>query len=188
MRIIIAITGASGVIYGIRLLEILASRDVETYLIVSETAKKIISIETEHDPTYIESLATRVFSNDDMTAPIASGSFKFDAMVIIPCSMKTLGMIANGIADNLITRAADVAIKEGRKLILVPRETPLSAIHLENMLKLAKLGVVILPACPAFYHEPSKIRDLVDFIIGKVLDQLGIEHSLFKRWSGEVLP
>ncbi len=183
-----AITGASGVIYGIRLMEVLANKNVETYLIMSETAKKIISIETDQDPSYIESLATRVFLNTDMTAPIASGSFKFDAMVIVPCSMKTLGMIANGIADNLITRAADVAIKEGRKLILVPRETPLNAIHLENMLKLARLGVVILPACPGFYHEPERIMDLVDFIVGKILDQLGIEHSLYKRWSGEVLP
>lgn len=189
MRIVIAITGASGAIYGIRLLEVLSRRkDVESLLIISKTAEKIIHIETDYDPSYVKSLATRYFEPDDMTAPIASGSYKFDAMVVIPCSMKTLSAIANGYAESLIVRAADVAIKENRKLILVPRETPLSAIHLENMLKLARLGVIILPASPAFYHEPEKIMDLVDYIVGKVLDQLGIPHDLFEAWSGVMLP
>ena len=189
MRIIIAITGASGAIYGIRLLEILSDRqDIETYLVISPPAEEIIKVETDYDPSYVKSLATRYFDSNDLTAPIASGSFLFDAMVIIPCSMKTLSAIAHGYSSNLITRAAEVTLKEKRKLILVPRETPLSAIHLENMLKLAKIGVVILPACPGFYHLPKKITDLIDFIVGKVLDQLDIEHDLYKRWSGLMLP
>jgi len=189
-RIVVAMTGASGVIYGIRFLEALSELrgDIEIDLIISKVAENIIRIETEYDPSYVKSLATRVFNPGDLTAPIASGSYLFEAMVIIPCSMKTLSAIANGYSENLITRAADVALKEKRKLILVPRETPLSPIHLENMLKLARLGVVILPACPGFYHGPKKISDLVDFIVGKVLDQLGIEHDLFERWSGEILP
>ena len=189
-RIVVAMTGASGVIYGIRFLETLSELrgDIEIDLIISKVAENIIRIETEYDPSYVKSLATRVFNPGDLTAPIASGSYLFEAMVIIPCSMKTLSAIANGYSENLITRAADVALKEKRKLILVPRETPLSPIHLENMLKLARLGVVILPACPGFYHGPKKISDLVDFIVGKVLDQLGIEHDLFERWSGEILP
>jgi len=189
-RIVVAMTGASGVIYGIRFLETLSELrgDIEIDLIISKVAENIIRIETEYDPSYVKSLATRVFNPGDLTAPIASGSYLFEAMVIIPCSMKTLSAIAYGYSENLITRAADVALKEKRKLILVPRETPLSPIHLENMLKLARLGVVILPACPGFYHGPKKISDLVDFIVGKVLDQLGIEHDLFERWSGEILP
>lgn len=189
-RIVVAMTGASGVIYGIRFLETLSELrgDIEIDLIISKVAENIIRIETEYDPSYVKSLATRVFNPGDLTAPIASGSYLFEAMVIIPCSTKTLSAIAYGYSENLITRAADVALKEKRKLILVPRETPLSPIHLENMLKLARLGVVILPACPGFYHGPKKISDLVDFIVGKVLDQLGIEHDLFERWSGEILP
>jgi len=189
-RIVIALTGASGVIYGIRLLEELSRVDekIETITIISEVAEEIIRIETDYDPSYVKSLANRVFSPKDLTAPVASGSYLFDAVVIIPCSMKTLGAIANGFANNLIVRVAEVAMKERRKLILVPRETPLSSIHLENMLKLSRAGVMILLACPAFYHKPRKISDLIDYIVGKVLDQLNIEHDIFKRWSGEILP
>lgn len=190
MRLVVAITGASGVVYGIRLLEVLSGmqEDIELYVILSQAAENIIRVETEYDPSYIKSLATKTFEPQDLTAPIASGSFLFDAMIIIPCSMKTLSAIANGYSSNLIVRAAEVAIKEGRKLILVPRETPLSPIHLENMLKLAKIGVTILPASPGFYHQPKRITDIIDFIVGKVLDQLKIKHDLFERWSGEMLP
>jgi len=190
MRLVVAITGASGVVYGIRLLEVLSGmqEDIELYVILSQVAENIIRVETEYDPSYIKSLATKTFEPQDLTAPIASGSFLFDAMIIIPCSMKTLSAIANGYSSNLIVRAAEVAIKEGRKLILVPRETPLSPIHLENMLKLAKIGVTILPASPGFYHQPKRITDIIDFIVGKVLDQLKIKHDLFERWSGEMLP
>lgn len=190
MRLVVAITGASGVVYGIRLLEVLSGmqEDIELYVILSQAAENIIRVETEYDPSYIKSLATKTFEPQDLTAPIASGSFLFNAMIIIPCSMKTLSAIANGYSSNLIVRAAEVAIKEGRKLILVPRETPLSPIHLENMLKLAKIGVTILPASPGFYHQPKRITDIIDFIVGKVLDQLKIKHDLFERWSGEMLP
>ncbi len=189
-RIVVALTGASGAIYGIRLLEVLSNVDdnIEVIVIISGAAEEIIRIETDYDPSYVKSLANRVFSPKDFTAPVASGSYYFDAAVIIPCSMKTLGAIANGYANNLIVRVAEVAMKEKRKLILVPRETPLSPIYLENMLKLSRLGVVILPACPGFYHRPKKISDLIDYIVGKVLDHLGIENELFKRWSGEILP
>lgn len=188
-RIVVALTGASGVIYGIRLLEELSkNKDIEVITIISDVAEEIIRIETDYDPSYVKSLANRFFSPKDFTAPVASGSYFFDAVVIIPCSMKTLGAIANGYANNLIVRVAEVAMKEKRKLIIVPREVPLSSIHLENMLRLSREGVVVLPACPAFYHRPKKISDLIDYVIGKVLDQLGVEHDLFKRWSGEILP
>lgn len=175
MKILLAITGASGAVYGLRLLEVLKEKNVETECIVSDAAKKIIKHEALKIP--------KCYSEKDIEAPFSSGSFKIDAVVIVPCSMKTLSAIANGFSHNLITRSADVAIKEKKKLILVPRETPLSAIHLENMLKLARLGVVILPAMPGFYHKPKKIEDLVNFVVGKILDSLGIENELYKRWE-----
>ena len=183
MRLIVAITGASGVIYGKRLLEILQNKKIETHLIISKAAEKIIEHELEATRKDTEKLATHVYSVDDLTAPIASGSFKTDAMIIIPCSMKTLAGIAHGYAENLILRAADVMLKEKRKLILVPRETPLNIIHLHNMLKLAKQGVTIVPAMPAYYHKPKNVSDIVDYVVGKVLDCLEIEHMLFKRWT-----
>ena len=183
MRLIVAITGASGVVYGKRLLEILREKKVETYLIVSKAAENVIDHELETTKRELEKLASHVYDVNDLNAPIVSGSFKTDGMIVIPCSMKTLAGIAHGYSDNLILRAADVTLKEKRKLILVPRETPLSVVHLRNMLDLASQGVFILPAMPAYYHKPEKIEDLIDFVVGKALDLIGIEHELFKRWS-----
>jgi len=183
MRLIVAITGASGVIYGKRLLEVLQNKKIETHLIISKAAEKIIEHELEATRKDIEKLADHVYSVDDLTAPIASGSFKTDAMIIIPCSMKTLAGIAHGYAENLILRAADVMLKEKRKIILVPRETPLNIIHLHNMLRLAEQGVTIVPAMPAYYHKPKNVSGIVDYVVGKVLDCLEIEHMLFKRWT-----
>jgi len=184
-RLIIAITGASGVVYGKRLLEVLQKKKIETHLIISKTAEKIIEHELEATKKDIEKLASHVYSVDDLAAKIASGSFRTDGMIIIPCSMKTLAGIAHGYAENLILRVADVMLKEKRKLILVPRETPLNIIHLRNMLELAKQGVVIVPAMPAYYHKPKNVGDVIDYVVGKVVDCLGIEHSLFKRWLGQ---
>jgi len=179
MKVVVAITGASGVAYGLRLLEVLKEKGIEVTCIISEPAKKVMKYELERVPKL------SCVPENEIDASIASGSSIGEAMVVIPCSMKTLSAIANGYADNIITRAADVVIKEQKKLILVPRETPLNAIHLENMLKLARLGVVILPAMPAFYHKPKKVEDIINFVVGKVLDSLGIENSLFKRWRGK---
>lgn len=180
MRVIIAITGASGSIYGVRLLEVLNNYNIETHCIISDAAKRIIKHELS--PKDRGKLA-KCYGEGDIEAPYSSGSFKIDAMVIIPCSMKTLAAISMGFSGNAITRAADVTIKEGRRLILVPRETPLSPIHIENMLKLSKIGVNILPAMPGFYHSPKNLKDMVDFVVGRVLDSLGIEHDLYKRWG-----
>ena len=183
MRLIVAITGSSGVIYGIKMLEVLLDLKMETHLVLSEWGKRNIRIETDKTIDYVKSLATKWYSNDSMAAAISSGSYKTEGMVVIPCSMKTLSSIANGYDDNLVSRAAGVCIKETRKLVVVPRETPISKIHLVNMLKLVEAGVVVLPAMPGFYYEPKSIGDLVSHIVGKVLDQFGIEHNIFKRWS-----
>ncbi len=176
MKVVVAITGASGVAYGTMLVRVLKKQKIETHCIVSKAAKLIIKHEGAEMPG-------KCYGEGDIEAPLSSGSRSFDAMVIAPCSMKTLSAIANGYASNLITRCADVAIKEGRKLVIVPRETPLSSIHLENMLKLAGIGVVILPAMPAFYPRPKNLQDMVDFIVGKILDSLGIENELYERWG-----
>lgn len=176
MKVLVAITGASGAVYGTRLLEVLREKNIEVSCILSDAAKKIIAHE-------LGGFDFKCHSESDIMAPFASGSHRIDAMIVIPCSMKTLAAIANGITSNLITRSADVTMKEGRRLILVPRETPLNAVNIENMLKLSRLGVTILPAMPAFYHNPKTIEGLVDFIVGKVLDALGIENDLFKRWG-----
>lgn len=183
-KIIVGITGASGAVYGIRLLEILHKASIETHLVVSQAGKLVVEHECGITFNQLTSLAAKTYNVDDFTAAIASGSFQTRAMVVAPCSMKTLGFIANGIADNLMIRAADCILKEGRKLILVPRETPLTAIHLENMLKLARLGVHILPASPGFYHLPATLTEAIDMVVGKICDVLGVEHSLFKRWEG----
>jgi len=180
MRYIVAITGCSGTRYGIRLLEELEG---EKELIVSEMGKKVLEQETEYGYEDMDSLADDVYEDDDLFAPPASGTHKIDAMVICPCSQSTVAKIAAGLSDSLITRAASVTLKEQRKLVLVPRETPLNEIMLENELKLARAGAIVLPASPAFYQEPKSLDDMVDFVVGKVLDQLGQEHELFKRWE-----
>lgn len=180
-RIVVAITGASGVAIGLRLLETLTW---EKHMIISEEAKELIEVETDLTEEEAAANADFVYENSDMGSSLASGSFRFDAMVIAPCSMSTLAKINAGIADNLATRAAAVCLKEHRTLVLVPRETPLSAIHLRNMAELAQLGVFILPVCPAFYPRPEKIEDMIDFIVGRILDVLGIDNNLYERWAG----
>jgi 4-hydroxy-3-polyprenylbenzoate decarboxylase len=182
VRLIVAITGASGVIYGKRLLKVLREKNVETHLIISKAAEKVIEYELGMAKEDLEKLADHAYDVDDWSSPVVSGSFKTDGMIIIPCSMKTLAGIAHGYSDNLVLRAADVTLKEKRRLILVPRETPLNVVHLRNMLVLAKQGAVIVPAMPAYYHKPKDIDDQVDFVVGKVLDLLEIKHTLYKRW------
>ena len=181
MHIVLAITGASGAIIGIKLLENLKDENVS--LIISENAKRIIEYETGYSLDYILSLPKRVYENDNMEADIASGTNKFDALVIAPCSTSTLAKINCGIADNLITRVASVALKEERKLILVPRETPLSSVVLRNMYELSKIGVRIIPPVPAFYLKPESIEDVVNYVVGKILDALGIKHRLYESYS-----
>ncbi len=183
LRIVVGITGSSGVIYGIMLLKALEKFKIETHLVLSKWGEKNIEIETEENVSEIKKIANFVYDENNMAASISSGSFRTDGMAIIPCSMKTLSSIANGYDDNLISRAASVTIKENRKLVLVPRETPLSKIHISNMLKLAEIGVVILPAMPGFYHKPKSIDDLISHIIGKTLDQFGITNDIFTRWD-----
>jgi len=183
MRIIVGISGASGAIYGIRLLEELGRAGVETHLVISSWARETIRQETDYTPEGVEALASVCYSPEDQSAAISSGSFVTAGMVVVPCSMKTVAAIAHGYADNLLVRAADVCLKEQRKLILVPRESPLSAVHLENLLRLARLGVVILPPVPAFYHRPRSVEEIVDHTVGRVLDHLGVPHRLLRRWK-----
>ena len=183
VKLTIAITGASGVIYGKRLLEVLQNKKIETHLVISQAAKKIINHELGTSEKSLEKLANYIYEVNDWNSPIVSGSFKTDGMVIVPCSMKTAAGIANGFAVNVILRAADVMLKEKRKLVLVPRETPVNIGHLRNMLDLANRGVMIVPAMPAFYHRPKKINDLVDFVVGRILDLLEIDHNLYQRWQ-----
>jgi 4-hydroxy-3-polyprenylbenzoate decarboxylase len=184
LEIVVGISGASGIGYGIRLLEILKEKGITTSLVVSDSARKILEIETEFSPDDVEDLASQVYSPLDFTAPIASGSHLFQAMVVIPCSMGTLAGIAAGTSDTLITRAADICLKERRKLILVTRETPLSLVHLKNMVSATVAGAIVLPACPAFYSRPKTVQEVEDVLVGRVLDLLGIEHQLFLRWGG----
>ena len=186
MRLVVGITGSSGVIYGIKVLEVLLKIKIETHLIISQWGERNVQIETDKSVEFVKSLATRNYNNDDMAAPISSGSFKTDGMAIVPCSMKTLSSIANGYDDSLVSRAAGVCIKESRRLVIVPRETPLSKIHLQNMIRLADIGVIVLPAMPGFYQRPKSMDDLITHIAGKILDQFGIEHNIYRRW-GEAL-
>ena len=193
---VVALTGASGVIYGIRLVEALTEAGREIALIISESARTVIREELDIElgdlksprlekifkPETLE--RTAYYHHGDFTAPIASGSYPTEGMFVVPCSTTTLGRIAAGISQSLIDRAAECAIKEGRKLVIVPRETPLSAIHLENMLKLARLGVAIVPAMPGFYSGPNAMDEMIDFVAGKALDQLSIPHGLYRRWVG----
>ena len=183
MRLIIGITGSTGVIYVIRMLEVLKNAGVETHLIMSEWAEKCISMETKYSVEQVKSLATTISDEKNMAASISSGTHKTDGMIVIPCSMKSLSSIANGYDETLVARAAGVTLKESRKLILVARETPLTAINLENMLKLAQLGVIIMPPVTEFYTNPTSIDAMIDHIVGKCLDQFDIEHDLFTRWG-----
>ena len=180
-RILVAVSGASGVEYARRLIEILGDR---ADLVTTKDAQAVIEIETGLTMKEFAAGARSTYGEDNLAAAPASGSSLFRAVVVVPCSGTTLAKIAAGIADNLVTRAAAVAIKENRKLILVPRETPVGAIALENMLKLARLGVVIMPASPGFYGKPKRIADLVDFVVARILDHLGVDHSIGVRWSG----
>ncbi|MFP6890067.1 MAG: UbiX family flavin prenyltransferase [Nitrospinota bacterium] len=187
MKIIVGVTGASGSIYGARFLEVLheAYPEVESHLVVSRAGRRVLLHETDYDVRDLARWAGAVHSETDIGAEPASGSAGFDAMVIVPCSVKTLGLIASGTGDTLVGRAADVILKEGRRLVLVVREMPLSAIHLENMLKLSRLGVMILPASPGFYFYPKTVADLVDHVVGKTLNALGLEQNLFEKWRGQ---
>ncbi len=181
--IAVAITGASGVQYGIRLLEVLKELERGTQLVVTYNAQKIIEAETQSSLSYIKSLATQTYDENDFAASIASGSCLQDGMVVVPCSMKTVGSIASGVSMNLVARAADVCLKERRTLILVVRETPLNAIHLNNLLTVTQCGAIVVPASPGFYTRPSTISDLIDVLVARVLDLLHINHSLSKRWG-----
>ncbi|BBO84771.1 flavin prenyltransferase UbiX [Desulfosarcina ovata subsp. sediminis] len=184
LPVVLALTGASGVIYGVRALEVLNELKVPVHLIVSDAAALNLEIETDYRLSRIKALATRVYDITDMAAEVASGSFRTRGMLISPCTVKTLSAVANAFTDNLIVRAADVCLKERRRLVLMVRETPFHAGHLELMIRVATLGGIILPPIPAFYHQPKTIADIIDQSIGKALDLLGVEHRLFKRWGG----
>ena len=184
LPLVVGITGASGVIYGVELLRALRELGEETHLVISEAAGLNLSIETKLSLEEVRALATKVYNNKDVGAAVASGSFRTRGMIIAPCSIKTLSAIANSFDSNLVVRAADVTLKERRKLVLMVRETPLHKGHLELMSRAADYGAVILPPMPAFYHQPATILDLIHQSVGKALDQVGIEHQLFKRWTG----
>jgi len=182
--LIVAITGASGIVYGVRLLEILQEQSVPVHLIISEAAVLNLRLETNYRLSRIKAMATDVYDVNDLTAAVASGSFLTRGMIIAPCTVKTLSAIANSFDHNLIVRAADVCLKERRPLVLMVRETPLHAGHLEMMTKVASLGGILLPPVPAFYNHPQDIADIVDHSVGKALDLLGIDHHLYRRWTG----
>ncbi|OGO25378.1 MAG: 3-octaprenyl-4-hydroxybenzoate carboxy-lyase [Chloroflexi bacterium RBG_16_50_9] len=185
MVIIIGITGASGVIYGIRLLEVLSSmKDMETHLIISKAGEITIKYETQWQINDVRKLASFSYDVDDISAGIASGSFLRDGMIIAPCTVKTMSALANSYCENLITRAGDVTLKERKKLVLMVREAPLHLGHLRNMERLTEMGAIIMPPVPAFYHKPETIQDMIDYTVGKMLDLFGIKHDLFQRWSG----
>ena len=183
-RLVIGMTGASGAIFGVRLLEVLADTEVETHLIISRWAQKTVEHETSTSLDELRGLATQVYSSADMGAKVSSGSFHTDGMVVVPCSMRTVAAIAHGQGDHLVHRAADVILKERRKLVLVARETPLNDIHLENLLKLSRMGVTILPPMPAFYNLPETLDDLVNHTVMRILDQFGVSMDLVGRWDG----
>lgn len=185
MRIVLGISGASGAIFGLATLRALHQLEVETHLIVTAWAKKTLEQECGVSMKDITSLAAVVHASGDLSASIASGSFKTAGMIVAPCSMKTLAALAMGLTGDLLTRAADVTMREGRPLVLAPRETPLTPIHLENMLKLARIhGVTVMPPVPAFYNRPETIDDLVAHFVGRVLDRFGLEHRLYRPWQG----
>ncbi|HEU0337344.1 MAG TPA: UbiX family flavin prenyltransferase [Gaiellaceae bacterium] len=181
--VLVAMTGATGAVYGVRVLETLRDLGVETHLVVSRWADATIRTETDRSPEQVRALASVVYEEEDLAAPPASGGFATAGMIVAPCSMRTLAMVANGLSDNLIQRAADVHLKEQRKLVLLVRESPLSVIHLENMLRLAKAGAVVAPPVPAFYAKLRTLDDMVDHTVGRALDQLGVEHERIRRWG-----
>jgi len=183
MRLVVAMTGATGAPIGVRLLEVLGELGVETHLILSDWARATIKLETDRSVNDVRGHASHSYSARDLAAGISSGSFRTDGMVVCPCSMKTLSAIRIGYSDNLITRAADVTLKERRKLVLVAREAPLSEIHLENLHYLARAGAVIFPPTVSYYARPSSVEEMTDYVVGRVIDQLGIEHGLLKRWK-----
>jgi 4-hydroxy-3-polyprenylbenzoate decarboxylase len=185
LKIIVGMNGTTGVIYGIRLLEVLYEvENVETHLVISSACEQTIEIETDFRVEEIKALATYTHPIDDIAASLASGSFARDGMIIAPCSMKTLSAVAHSYADNLLTRAADVTLKERGRLVLLVRETPLHLGHLKNMVQVTEMGGIIMPPAPSFYHEPKTIQDIVDHTVGKALDLFQIEHNLYRRWSG----
>jgi flavin prenyltransferase len=186
-RVVVAITGASGVIHGVRLLEVLRPlAEVEVHLVISDAGKRTLSLETDRTISEIEALADRVYHNGDIAAAVASGSYRFDAMAVVPCSMKTLSGIATSYADTLVVRAAEVALKERRRLVLVPRETPLHLGHLRLLVAVAELGAVVVPPVPAFYQHPKTVAEIVDQTVAKVVDILGLDLGLdlVPRWTG----
>ena len=186
-RLVVGISGASGVIQGIRLLEVARGVEaVETHLILSNAAKRTIDLETDWTVAGVEELADRSYRVNDIAAAVASGSFRASAMVVVPCSMKTLSGIANSYANNLLIRAAEVALKDRRQLVLVPRETPLHLGHLRLLVRVAEMGAVVMPPMPAFYHRPASVEDIIDQTVNRIFDVLGIDldHDLFRRWSG----
>lgn len=186
-RLIVGMTGTSGVIYGIRLLEVLRDAPgIETHLVISNAAKRTIPLETDHSLDSITALADCVYPQNDIAAAISSGSFKTAGMAVIPCSMKTLSGIAHSYSDNLLTRAADVVLKDRRRLVLVARETPLHLGHIRLMAQVTEMGAVVMPPTPAFYHRPATIQDIIDQTVNRVLDVLGVEleQDLFQRWEG----
>ena len=185
-RLVVAITGATGAVYGVRLLEKLREAAVETHLIISPWGRRTLLHETSFTVEQVHELASVTYVHNDQGAAISSGSFVTLGMAVVPCSMRTLAAVAHGLGDNLIHRAADVVLKERRKLLLAPREAPLSDIHLENMLKLSRMGVVILPPVPAFYNNPRTLEEMVDHTVARMLDQFGVEVPGMPRWSGEM--
>ncbi|MEK0097164.1 non-oxidative hydroxyarylic acid decarboxylases subunit B [Streptomyces sp. A475] len=184
MKLVVAMTGATGAPFGVRLLEVLGELGVETHLIVSRWARATLTQETGLSVREVQAMASVCHSPDDQGASISSGSFRVDGMVVVPCSMKTLAAVRTGYGDGLIGRAADVMLKERRRLVLVARETPLSAVHLENMLELTRMGATVMPPVPAFYNHPASVADLVDHIVARVLDQFGLDMPAAKRWQG----
>lgn len=184
MKLVVGISGATGAIYGIRVLEVLRVLGVEVHLILTDAGKKTIQLETNYELQAIERLASKVHDVKNIGSSISSGSFKTDGMIVAPCSIKSLSAIAHSYNENLLIRAADVTLKEGRKLVLVVRETPLHSGHLQLMSRVARRGGIILPPMPAFYHQPKTIEDIIDQTVGKILDQFNLEHNLFHRWHG----
>ncbi len=184
MKLVVGISGATGAIYGIRMLQTLQACRIETHLVMSDSAKRTIEEETNFTVKEVEKLADHVHDNRDIGASIASGSFKTDGMLIAPCAIKSLSALANSYNDSLLVRAADVMLKEKRKLVVIPRETPLHTGHLRLLLAVAEMGAVLLPPMPAYYHMPKTIDDIINQTVGKALDQFDIEHQLFRRWEG----